>query len=77
VGVAVEPGWRAVSRPAGVRNAAVGVEGLGKVKLGLIDELLQLRDLADLLEGEDLILLVAIDSKTGRVIATILETEET
>jgi hypothetical protein len=55
----------------------VVVKDLGHVgRLGL-DELLQLGDLANLLEGKDLVLLVAIDGNTGGVVATVFETGET
>lgn len=60
--------------PTGVCDAGVGVEGLGQVEVGLVDQLPQLGHLADLLEGKDLVLLVAIDGKAGRIVATVLET---
>lgn len=75
--MAVHAGRRAVSGPPGVGNAAVRIEGLGKVELRLIYELLELGNLADLLEGVHLLLLVAIDGKTGRIVAAVLETGET
>lgn len=60
--------------PASVSDAAVGIEGLFKVEVLAVDKLLQLRNLAHLLEGKHLVLLVAIDGKTGRVVAAVLET---
>jgi hypothetical protein len=48
------------------------VEDLGHVWLLGGDQLLELGDLANLLEGEDLILLVAIDRETGGVVASVL-----
>lgn len=48
-----------------------------RIWLLLLNQLLQLRDLADLLEGKDLILLVAIDGETGGVVAAVFETSET
>jgi hypothetical protein len=57
-----------------VSDTAVRIEHLVEVDLGLVDELPQLRHLADLLECEDLILLVAIDSETGGVVPAVLET---
>jgi len=57
-----------------VSDAAVRVKHLVEVELVLIDQLLQLGHLADLLEREDLILIVAVDSETGGVIPTVLET---
>ena len=63
--------------PAGVCDTAVRVEDLGHVDIGLVNQLPQLGDLADLLEGNDLVLLVAIDGETGGVIATVFETRKT
>lgn len=62
--------------PTRVGNAAVRIKDLGQIELGLVDQFLQLRNLADLLEGIHLLLLVAIDSKAGRVVAAVLETGE-
>jgi hypothetical protein len=76
VRVAVEPAGRAVGGPSGVCNTGVVVKDLGHVGLLLLDECLQLGDLANLLEGEDLILLVAIDGNTGGVVAAVFETGE-
>jgi hypothetical protein len=59
-----------------VCNAGVRVEDLGQVWLLLLDQGLQLGDLADLLEGENLILLVTIYGQTGRVVATVFEAGE-
>jgi hypothetical protein len=53
------------------------LESLGQVGLGFLDELLQLGDLSDFLEGADFVLLVTIHGKTRRVIATVLESRET
>ena len=75
--MAVDPRRRAVGGPSGVFNAAVRVEALLKVDLLGADELLELGDLANLLEGKDLVLLVAIDGNTGGVVAAVLETGET
>ena len=59
--------------PSRVRNAGVRVEDLGEIGLLLIDQALELGDLAHLLEGQNAVLLVAIDSQTGRVVATVLK----
>ena len=77
VRVAVNPAGRAVGGPSGVCNTGVVVEDLCEVGLLLLDELLQLGDLADLLVGKDLVLLVAIDGNTGGVVAAVFETGET
>ena len=63
--MAVDARWRTVGGPAGMRNAGVVVEDLGEVWLLLLDESLELGDLADLLECEYLFLLVAVDCETG------------
>lgn len=42
----------------------------------LLNELSQLCDLADLLEGEHLVLLLAIDGETGGVVSSVLETRQ-
>lgn len=47
--------------PSGVGNAGVGVKDLVKIDIGLVDELLELGNLAHLLEGENLVLLVTVD----------------
>jgi hypothetical protein len=60
-----------------VCNTGVVVKDLCEVGLLLLDELLQLGDLANLLVGKDLVLLVAIDGDTGGVVAAVFETGET
>jgi len=77
VRVAIDPAGRTVGGPSGVCNTGVVVKDLGHVGLLLLDELLQLGDLANLLVGKDLVLLVAIDGNTGGVVATVFETGET
>ena len=59
--------------PAGMRDANMGVEDLGQVRLALLDKLLELGDFADLLEGKDFILLVPIDCQAGGVVSSVLE----
>lgn len=77
VGVAVEAGWGSVGGPAGVCDTSVRIEDLGKIGLGLLNQLLQLDHLANLLVSKHLILLVSVDSETGRIISTVLEAGET
>ena len=60
--VAVESGGLAVSGPSSVCNARMRIEDLGHVHLRGSNELLELHNLAHLLEGEDLILLVTVHS---------------
>lgn len=74
VGVAVGGRGRTVGGPTGVSDTSVGIEDLLEIDVGLVNELPQLGDLANLLEGLDLLLLVAIDGQTSRVVATVLET---
>jgi hypothetical protein len=69
--MAVDTRRRAVGGPSGVGDAGVRVEDLVEVEVLLLDELLQRRDLADLLDRVDLILLVAVNGETGRVVAAV------
>jgi hypothetical protein len=69
--MAVDNRWRTVSGPSGVCNTSMCLERLGHVDAGLVDELLELGNLAHLLEGVDLISLVSIDGQTSRVIPTV------
>lgn len=73
VGVAVLTRGGSVSGPTGVRDTSMRLEGLGHVVFALLDEFLQLGNLANFLESTDFILLVAIHSHAGRVIATVLQ----
>lgn len=75
--MAVEPRWLSVGSPSGVGDTGMRVEDLCEIGLLLLDELPQLGDLADLLEGKDLVLLVSIDGQTCRVVATVFEARET
>lgn len=65
VRVAVDTRGRTVGGPAGVGNAAVCVKDLCEIGLLLLDEFLQLGDLADLLEREHFISLVSVDRQTS------------
>lgn len=58
--------------PSCVCNAGVRVEDLGLVELALLDQLLEGGDLADLLDGEDLVLLVAVNGEARGVVAAVL-----
>jgi hypothetical protein len=53
-------------------DAGVRVKDLRFVVLLLVDELLEGDDLADLLDGIDLVLLVAVDGQACRVVAAVL-----
>lgn len=62
--------------PSGVCNASVRVEDLGQVWLLILDQLLELCDLAHLLEGEHFVFLVSIYGQTSRIVATVFESGE-
>ena len=63
--MAVDARRRTVGSPAGVGNTAVCVKDLCEIGLLLLDELLQLGNLADLLESKHLISLVSVDRQTS------------
>ena len=71
VRMAVYTGWGAVSGPSSVSNSCVGIEDLVEVEVGLVDELLERDDLADLLDCEHLVLLVTVNSETGGIVAAV------
>lgn len=60
-----------MSSPTSVSNASMRVKDLGHVDTRLVNELSQLGHLANLLEGEDLILLVAVHGQAGGVVTTV------
>lgn len=76
VGVAVEARRGAVGSPAGVCDTSVRIEDLGQIGLGLLNQLLELDHLANLLVSKHLVLLVSVDSESGRVIATVFKAGE-
>lgn len=63
--------------PASVCDTAMGIENLGFVDTRGLDELLELSDLADLLESKNLLFLVTVYGETGGVVAAIFEAGET
>jgi hypothetical protein len=71
--MAIDARWASMGSPSGVCNASVRVKHLLLIQLGGIDKFSQLGDFANLLEGKHLILLVSVDGKAGRIIATVLE----
>lgn len=73
VGMTIKPGWRAVGSPSSVCNASVRVEDFCEVRLALLDELFQLGNFSDLLEGHDLVPPIAVHSKPGRIVSAILQ----
>jgi hypothetical protein len=54
----------------------VRIEDLGQIRLGLLNQRLQLVHLANLLVSKHLILLVSVDGETSRVVATVFEAGE-
>jgi hypothetical protein len=62
--------------PTSVRDTGVRLEGLGHVGFTLLNEFLELGNLAHFLEGKDFILLVAIHGHTGGVVATVFQSGE-
>lgn len=52
----------AVSCPSCVRDACMRIENLGEIRLLVLDQLLQFGNLSDFLEGENLVLFIAINS---------------
>jgi hypothetical protein len=75
--MAVEAGRLAVSGPASVCNAGMRIKDLLHIDVALLNELTEFGHLADLLESKHLILLVAIDGHTSRVIAAVFKSCET
>jgi len=69
--MAVDTRGGTVGGPSGVSNTGVRVEDLVEVKVLLVNQLLERSDLADLLDGVDLVLLVTVNGETGRVVATV------
>lgn len=65
VRVAVDTRRRTVGGPTSVGNAGVCVKDFCEVGLLVLDELLQLGDLADLLESKHFISLVSVDRQTS------------
>lgn len=65
VRMAVDARWGTVSSPSSVCNANVSVKDLCEIWLFLCNELLQLGDLADLLECEHFVSLVSVDCQTS------------
>jgi hypothetical protein len=74
--MAVEPRGTAVGSPSGMRDASVRIKDLCKVWLLLCNELLELDDLAHLLESKYFILLVAIYGEACRIVTAVLESGE-
>lgn len=72
VRVAVDAAGLAVGGPPGVCNTSMVVEDFGQIGVLCGDELLQLGDLANLFVCEDLIPLITVNCKTGRVVSTVL-----
>ncbi len=74
--MAVDSRWGAVSCPSGMCNTAMRIKNLGEIWFLFRNELLQLLDLANLLECEDLVLLVTIHCQTCGIVPTVFEARE-
>lgn len=66
-----------VSSPSSVCNTAVRFKGFGHINAGVVNEFPKLDNLAHLFECEDFISLVTVNSQTGGVVTSVLETGET
>lgn len=76
VRMAIESGRWTMCSPTSVCNSGMRVEDLCHVRVFILDELLELGNLANLLESKDFIFLVTVDGKTGRIISSIFQTSE-
>ncbi len=74
--MAINARWWSMGGPSGVCNTCMGIEDLCEIWLLVLDELLQLCNLANLLECKHFILLVTVNSETGGVVSPILESRE-
>ena len=63
--------------PSGVSNTSVALKSFLQVNLGPINQLLELSDLANFLEGNNLVLLISIDAETSGVVAAVFKARET
>jgi hypothetical protein len=50
-----------MSSPSGVGDTGMAIKDLGEIRLGLVNQLFELSNLANFLESIDFILLVAVD----------------
>lgn len=62
-----------MSSPTGVGNTSMRLKRRSHIRLRARNELLQLHNLADFFEGTDFVLLVAINSQSCRVIASVFK----
>ena len=77
VGMAVDSGGGSVGSPSRVSDSSVRNKRSIKINAALLDQLLQLDNLANLLESVDLVLLITVNGNTGGIIATVFESRET
>ena len=73
----IETRWLAMSGPPSVCNASMRIKDLLHVDIALLNELSEFGNLANLLEGKHLILLVAVNCQSCGVIAAVLKPGET
>lgn len=80
IGLSFKEEWRSrlltVCCPSGMRNSSMRIKDLVEIWGFILNELLQLGNLANLLVSKDLILLVTVDCQTGRVISSVFKTGE-
>jgi hypothetical protein len=69
--MAIDTGRATVCCPSGVCDTSVTFKGLLEINVCRINHLPKLGNFADFLEGQDLALLVSVDTKTGGIISTI------
>lgn len=75
--MAIQTGRGPVGGPAGMSDTSMGIKQLVQIGFRFGDELLQFGNLAHLLEGKDLVFLVAIDGEPSRIVAAVLKSRET
>ena len=75
--MAVDPRWLSMCSPSGVGNAGVRDERSIEIGLGLLDQLLQLGNLAHFLESKNIPFLITVHSDTCRIVTAVFETVET
>jgi hypothetical protein len=69
--MAIDTGRTAVCCPSGVCDTSMAFKGLLEINVCSINHLPKLGNFANFLEGQNLALLVSIDTQTGGIISTI------
>jgi hypothetical protein len=76
-GMTINFGWRAMSGPSGMGDRDLGYERLVDIERGRRYFLTEASDLADFLEEDNCSGLIAINTKTGGIVASVFLTSET